>query len=495
VFFNALLATNSIIRSPTTPSSLGNQSSSATSRFHSDIITEFENLIDDHKMADSSQETPMEGVNDTEQKSKKRKATTDADGFIHPARMTRRRSATIMALKKNGIDTTNQFDKLTDDESDMESLASEAPSLPSIKPPPKTTKLTSKPPKPIYVSSTSFAGVKNSLASLSLTKTPDYKIVGKQIKVLAHSKQDKQLIQEKLAQTKQLHYTFTEPEDRHLQYVMYGHHVNDSEVLKQELVSANIPVSRVGKINRSTDSPVFLISFEKQSQISLRTLQNNHGKINHLIVRWAKFQPRQRRPTQCHRCQRFGHSSNNCGLAFRCVKCLDAHEPGQCARISREGLPSCVNCGTEGHASNSTTCPAYKKHVENIAAKKQKDIRVRQPREFPATRYDWNQHAAPTVASQPAPSTSQPQTVNRNISEYHPSFASHVSRPLPESSNPLSQLREIQAEFAAIPDIQETIALFASLVTELKSARSQSERLTVLIKYCDNKSLQSASQP
>jgi hypothetical protein len=56
-------------------------------------------------------------------------------------------------------------------------------------------------------------------------------------------------------------------------------------------------------------------------------------------------------------------------------------------------------------------------------------------------------------------------------------------------------LREIQAEFAAIPDIQETIALFASLVTELKSARSQSERLTVLSKYCDNKSLQSASQP
>jgi hypothetical protein len=436
---------------------------------------------------------PME-TEDTEKKSSKRKATQDPEGFIHPGRVTRRRSAKMKVLENNGIVTSNHYDKLTDDESDMESLASEV-IPPPAKPPQKTAKLTSKPPKPIYVTSASFAGVKNSLTSLSLTKTPDFKIVGKQIKVMAHTKEDKKKIQEKMTETQQAHFTFTEPEDRHLQFVLYGHHTNDTEELKQELVTAKIPASKVTKINRSTDSPVFLVSFEKKSEINLRALQNNHGKLNSLIVRWAKYQPSQRRPTQCHRCQRFGHSAINCSLQYRCVKCLESHDPGQCARTTREGAASCVNCGTEGHASNSTTCPAYKKHVENIAAKKQKDIRVRQPREFPATRYDWNQHAAPTVASQPAPSTSQPQTVNRNISEYHPSFASHVSRPLPESSNPLSQLREIQAEFAAIPDIQETIALFASLVTELKSARSQSERLTVLIKYCDNKSLQSASQP
>jgi hypothetical protein len=444
-------------------------------------------------MADSSQDTPMEINEETNKKSAKRKATQDPEGFIHPGRVTRRRSA-IKALEKNGIDTRNQFDKLTDDESDLESLASEAHPHPSIKPPPKTAKLTSKPPKPIYVTSASFAGVKNSLTSLSLTKTPDFKIVGKQIKVLAHSKEDKKKIQEKMMEAQQAHYTFTEPEDRHLQFVLYGHHVNDVKELLDELITAKIPALKVTKINRSTDSPVFLVSFEKKTDISLRTLQNAHSKINNLIVRWAKFQPKQRRPTQCHRCQRFGHSANNCGLAFRCVKCLDAHEPGQCARISREGLPSCVNCGTEGHASNSTTCPAYKKHVENIAAKKQKDIRVRQPREFPATRYNWILNNAPAVASQPSPSTSQSQPVNRNNSEYRPLLASHVNRPDPVLSNPFSQLSEIQADFAAIPDIEQTIALFASLVAELKSARSQNERLTALIKYCGNKSLQFASQ-
>jgi hypothetical protein len=438
-------------------------------------------------MDDSSQDPPMEITNETN--SNKRKATTDADGFIHPARTTRRRSATIKALEKNGIDTRNQFDKFTDDESDMESLASEV-IQPTIKPPTKTAKLTSKPPKPIYVSSTSFVGVKNSLMSLTVKKAPDFKIVGKQIKILAHTKEDKKLIQEKLAQTKQLHYTFTEPEDRHLQFVLYGHHTNDTEELKQELVTSKIPASKVTKINRSTDSPVFLVSFEKNSEVNLRVLQNNHDKLNNLIIRWAKFQPNQRRPTQCHRCQRFGHAANNCALPFRCVKCLDSHEPGKCARTTREGAASCVNCQAEGHASNSTSCPAYQKHVDLIAAKKQKDIRVRQPREFPATRYSWNQHPAPTVASQPPQSTSQPQIVNRTNREYRPFLSSQMSHPTPVTSNPLSQLREIQAEFAAIPDIGQTIALFASLVAELKSARNQGERLTVLMQYCGDESLQ-----
>jgi hypothetical protein len=446
-------------------------------------------------MDDSSQATPMEVILEPDKKPIKRKSNTDADGFIHPARVTRQSQAKIKVRENNGLATKNQFEKLSDEESELDGYVSDVSSRSPLKPPRKILKVTPKPPKPIYVTSASFAGVKNSLSSLKLTKTPDFKIVGKQIKVLAHTKEDKKLIQEKMTQSKQAHFTFTEPEDRHMQFVLYGHHVSDPEVLKEELVTAKIPASKVSKINRSTENPIFLISFEKASEISIRILQNRHSKLNSLIVRWAKFQPSQRRPTQCHRCQRFGHSANNCSLPFRCVKCLETHEPGQCARKTRDGLPSCVNCQVEGHASNSTTCPAYKKHVEVITAKKHKVIRDRQPREFPATRHVWNQHVAPMVASQPAPSASHSQPVNRTSREYHPSLSSHVNRPDTASLNPFSQLREIQAEFAAIPNIQETIQLFASLVQELKTAKSQSERLIVLMNYCDDKSLQSASQP
>jgi hypothetical protein len=496
VFINAFLAKNSINSPASITQSSGNRSSSATSRFYSDFFTEFEKPTDNLEMDGSSKSTSMEISDDGDKKKPaKRKATTDQDGFVLPSRVTRPRQAKSRVLANNSIDTSNRFESLSDDETDPDGYDTDGSSQPPPNPLKKTAKIITKPPKPIYVSSSSFAGVKNSLTSLNLSKTPDFKIVGKQIKVLAHTKDDKQKIQEKMTQTKQAHYTFTEPEDRHLQYVLYGHYNNDVEELKEELIAALIPASKVIKVNRSIDNPIFLISFEKSSGISLRTLQNQHSKLNSLIVRWAKFQPNQRRPTQCHRCQRFGHSANNCALPFRCVKCLSTHEPGQCARTTRDGNPSCVNCGTEGHASNSTTCPAYKKHVEIITAKKHKVIRDRQPREFPATRHEWIQHPAPTVASQPAQSTSQSQPVNRNNREYRPTPPSHVNRPNPVSSNPFSQLREIQAEFAAIPGIQESIARFARLVHELKYAQSESERTFVFLKYCDEKSLQSNSQP
>jgi hypothetical protein len=496
VFFNALLAVNSTNSPATSAHSSGNRSLSATSRFYCDLFTEFEKPTDNLEMDGSSQSTPMEITDDGDKKKPaKRKATTDQDGFVVPSRVNRHRQAKSRVLENNNIDTSNRYESLTDDETDPGGYDSDRSSQTSLKPPKKTTKTTAKPPKPIYVTSSSFAGVKNSLTSLKLSKTPDFKIVGKQIKVLAHSKDDKKKIQEKMTQSQQAHFTFTEPEDRHLQFILYGHHANNAEELKEELVESKIPASKVTKVNRSNENPIFLVSFEKKSQISLRTLQNVHGKLNNLIVRWAKFQPSQRRPTQCHRCQRFGHSANNCALPFRCVKCLETHEPGQCARTTREGLPSCVNCGAEGHASNSTTCPAYQKHVEKITAKKNKVIRDRQPREFPATRYTWNQHAVPTVASQPSQSTSQPQPVNRINREYRPSIEGFVGRPDPDMSNPFSQLSEIQAELAAIPDIEQTIALFASLVAELKSARNQNERVAALFKYCGNKSHQFASQP
>jgi hypothetical protein len=495
VFFNAIPAENSIKPHTATAHSLRSRSSPAISRFHGDIFTEFENSTDNLEMDQSSQVTPMEVTDDVKKKPPKRKATTDKDGFIQPARTTRRRKSAIAALRNSNIDTSNRFENLTDDETDTGGYDTETSSKTSSKPQKKIAKITTKPPKPIYVTSSCFLGVKNSLTTLALSKPPDFKIVGKQIKVMAHTKEDKKLVQEKLTQTSQQHYTFTEPEDRHLQFVLYGHHIIDAEVLKEELVAANIPASKVSKINRSTESPVFLVSFEKKSEVSLQKLQTIHGKLNCLVVRWAKFQPNQRRPTQCHRCQRFGHSANNCGLAFRCVKCLETHEPGQCARVTREGLPSCVNCGTEGHASNSTTCPAYKKHVDSIVAKKRKDTHARQPREFPATRYTWNQNFTPAVASQPPQSTSQSQPVSRNNREYRPSITSHVNRPVPDMSDPFSQLSEIQAELAAIPDIEQTIALFAKLVAELKSARNQNERVAALFKFCGPKPLQSASQP
>ena len=66
---------------------------------------------------------------------------------------------------------------------------------------------------------------------------------------------------------------------------------------------------------------------------------------------------------QCYNCQRVGHSSANCNLGYRCVKCTGDHEPGNCPRKAGSNEinepPSCVNWN-EQHPANFRGCPYLK---------------------------------------------------------------------------------------------------------------------------------------
>jgi hypothetical protein len=54
---------------------------------------------------------------------------------------------------------------------------------------------------------------------------------------------------------------------------------------------------------------------------------------------------------------------------------------------------------------------------------------------------------------------------------------------LPKSPNTLSQLQELQEEFNSDPEIQEAVELFASFVSELKSATSKLQRFNIILKF------------
>lgn len=64
-------------------------------------------------------------------------------------------------------------------------------------------------------------------------------------------------------------------------------------------------------------------------------------------------------PTQCYRCQRYGHSSAACKHPARCVKCGGAHEAKSCPK-TKEDKPVCCNCGGS-HVANYRGCSAAKK--------------------------------------------------------------------------------------------------------------------------------------
>lgn len=65
-------------------------------------------------------------------------------------------------------------------------------------------------------------------------------------------------------------------------------------------------------------------------------------------------------PSQCHRCQRYGHSARNCYNRPRCVKCLGNHGTDACPRPKDprpDDLPGCVLCGEVGHPASYRGCP------------------------------------------------------------------------------------------------------------------------------------------
>lgn len=424
--------------------------------------------------------------------SKMPRFTSINDDFVEPnPPRTRKQSKSQQQQHPVSFLSPNGFEQLSnievDDSDDNISLPSTSTSPPlRRKNPDQGSK---KQAKPIIVTKTTFSTLKTTLSVLKLSQQATIqKRKGNDFAIFAANSVDKKKIIEKFKEIDQQHFTYSEPQDRHLIFALLGYFETPTLDLLKDLQSENIPAVAVIKVNKSLEDPIFLVTFKKQA-ITLSDLQYRFNVINGLRVKWDKHRPRNRRPAQCHRCQRFGHAAINCSLTFRCVKCTDTHEPGACARKSRdEGLPSCVNCNIEGHASNSPRCPAYLKYVETIKARK-KPPTQRQSREFPASSFNWNEHRVdqhfPTAASQPAPSTSNPTYVNR---EYRP-FLSQPKNPSPPVNNDsFSQLFKLQNDLSSIPDIQETIRLFATLVEELKTANSQSERIAVLFKHLGSSS-------
>lgn len=63
---------------------------------------------------------------------------------------------------------------------------------------------------------------------------------------------------------------------------------------------------------------------------------------------------------QCSHCKHFEHAKSSCFNDFRCIKCPDKHEPGQC-QLPDTSKPYCCNCKKVDHPANSPNCPAYLK--------------------------------------------------------------------------------------------------------------------------------------
>nr|CAD92792.1 gag protein [Drosophila melanogaster] len=77
-------------------------------------------------------------------------------------------------------------------------------------------------------------------------------------------------------------------------------------------------------------------------------------------------------PTQCHRCQCFGHTKNYCRNPFKCMKCGQLHATVSCTKP--KNLPAtCANCNGS-HVSSYKGCPAFQEAKQRLSINKTQSL-------------------------------------------------------------------------------------------------------------------------
>lgn len=163
-------------------------------------------------------------------------------------------------------------------------------------------------------------------------------------------------------------YTFSTNNKRNKLLVLKGlNSAYTTEEVHEELThllsKENINIVKVDKLlpsNHTNNHLLVQLQPESDTRIVTRI-----KSIAHQRVHWELY--RKNKVFQCFNCQRVGHSSSNCNLQYRCVKCIEQHAPGECQlhlQPEEQKQPKCVNCN-ENHPANYRGCK-YIKEAQDI---------------------------------------------------------------------------------------------------------------------------------
>jgi hypothetical protein len=121
---------------------------------------------------------------------------------------------------------------------------------------------------------------------------------------------------------------------------------------------------------------------------------------------------------QCYRCLNFNHSSENCSIPYRCLKCGENHETKACPK-PKTTPPKCANCDGN-HLANNNSCPANPTNIKKRKLETQRALNLKnQPKP----------HALPVFEPAPNP---QPSNVTKTFANL---FNTNSPTPLPQNAN------------------------------------------------------------
>ncbi|GFV43252.1 nucleic-acid-binding protein from transposon X-element [Trichonephila clavipes] len=134
----------------------------------------------------------------------------------------------------------------------------------------------------------------------------------------------------------------------------------DIDAIRADLTERGFNVLKVAQLTKAKSKfklPIFMVDLKKLPG------SPDIFQLETCCFLTVKIDSFNRRPgaTQCYNCNLFHHSSSNCHIKTRCLKCGEPHKTGDCPIKSKIENPTCINCQQKGHLANSHRCPKFPK--------------------------------------------------------------------------------------------------------------------------------------
>lgn len=304
---------------------------------------------------------------------------------------------------------------------------------------------------------------------------------GSKVAIMCHTTEEHQALKEGLRKDEVSFVTYTRKDEKTPKVVIKGLPNTLESELSAELCKIGYPTNLVTKLKSKNGSsqhcPPFLIQLATGVDI-VKFRQTKY--LFNCVITIEKFKPNRLQGTQCFRCQRFGHSSQNCNLPARCVKCTSSHPSADCPKKDRSTPARCCNCQGE-HPANYTNCSARVAYLERLQKKKETQHR------FPLT--------VPTILRQTAKmkSTKTWAAVAKPASSTSTSFVHmrptppNTSDPTPLSSNDNPTSMTSTSPPGAVDAVTKEMLNILLAIKKLKSqfitCQSQLEKVTLILTH------------
>lgn len=219
------------------------------------------------------------------------------------------------------------------------------------------------------------------------------------IKILLSSVEHHQKVINSLTQSKVQHYTHDIPIERADKFVLKGLPEMSTDEIKGALNEADIDCLDVKKMRSHTTHNIPYLIYTKHESVQFNALKAVRS-IHNVMVRWEKYANSRSGPTQCNKCQMYGHGIRNCNLNAKCMYCGDEHLKENCTNYKKPGFtPRCILCAGKHH-SNDKNCP---KRVEYVRMRLENTSRFQRtapttPRQHQLT-HTLNTNNFPTISS------------------------------------------------------------------------------------------------